>query len=323
MDSSSSAQSPDSATQLPSARPSLRGPCLRRTASPTCRPSSSWVPSRSTLSPWYQRTTVNIPGGETTVIGGTTVTATPAVTATITSSASSASATATSDPVILFVGPAPVFTKRGLQKRTYGGFVNGDVASNRDSCDSATIFTISQGQLLVASNPIFYNPGEASRQMRLPNGQANFCQDSTGQVYLTFNSAGPADCQPVFLYAYEADQCVNGHIVGATLSMGSVDPSSSSSMSSVASPASASLTSSPSTAYSSTTTSITSTSTSSDSLISSASDSFARKLLSSSNTISSQSSSAISTSSTGASISSTETFISSTETSITLTLTFA
>ncbi|KAK1565961.1 uncharacterized protein LY79DRAFT_573028 [Colletotrichum navitas] len=248
------------------------------------------------------RTTVT--GSGSTVTGfGTTVTTTI-------TSRSSASASATSSSVIFFINPMPVITKRGLQKRDYGGFLNNKITSNRGSCSFATIFTISLGKLLDAGNPIFYSPSEAYKELRntgvppantitdtfddnngvlrftnpsLPNGQANFCQVSTGQVYLTFNSTGPAGCQPVLLYAYRTDECVNGQIVGALLPTGSFLLPPSLSTSSVTFTGSAltsgsstttlspSSTTSGSLAFGSSTASVTSTSTSSASFVSSGS----------------------------------------------------
>ncbi|EFQ33575.1 uncharacterized protein GLRG_08504 [Colletotrichum graminicola M1.001] len=180
-------------------------------------------------------TTVDVPGpGATTTVSGagTTVTVTGAETTVRPSP--SASARAVSVPIIFFVNAAPATNrgpqKQGLQKRDYGGFLNNEVANNRGSCDFASNFTISAlGQLLEAGNPVFYIPGETFKEMRsagvpppnaitgtfdnnngvlrivnpeLPNGEANFCQVLTGQVYLTFNSTGPPGCQPVLLYAY-------------------------------------------------------------------------------------------------------------------------
>ncbi|KAK2007958.1 hypothetical protein LZ32DRAFT_662464 [Colletotrichum eremochloae] len=181
-------------------------------------------------------TTVNVQnaiGGAVTnaqsIIGGTTVTATPTATNAIASPPSPISAGANSGSIIFFVFPAPGASKRGLQKRAYGGFLSNDPTSNRDSCESASIFTISLGQLLNAGSSTFYSPGDSFRQVlnagippvnaitggfdivggvlrfvnsSLPNGEANICQVSTGQVYLTFGSMGPDSCQPSILYAY-------------------------------------------------------------------------------------------------------------------------
>ncbi|KAG4263689.1 hypothetical protein FPRO04_11350 [Fusarium proliferatum] len=55
-------------------------------------------------------------------------------------------------------------------------------------------------------NLIFKNSG-------LPNGEAGFCQDSSGQVYITF-TASPPGCVPVTLGVYDVTQCQNGRLVG-------------------------------------------------------------------------------------------------------------
>ncbi|KAK2051665.1 hypothetical protein LY76DRAFT_674011 [Colletotrichum caudatum] len=173
-------------------------------------------------------TATNIPiAGE-----GTTVTAIPTVTNAIVPSSAPTPAGANSSSIMFFIVTAPVVTKRGLQKRSYGGFLGNDLTGNRDSCDSASIFTISLGQLLNGDNSTFYIQGDAFREVLnggtppadaiiggfdiiggslrfinpgLPNGQANICQVSTGEVYLVFNSTGPDSCQPTILYAYPGE----------------------------------------------------------------------------------------------------------------------
>ncbi|WDK10873.1 hypothetical protein CGRA01v4_02152 [Colletotrichum graminicola] len=259
-------------------------------------------------------TTVDVPGpGATTTVSGagTTVTVTGAETTVRPSP--SASARAVSVPIIFFVNAAPATNrgpqKQGLQKRDYGGFLNNEVANNRGSCDFASNFTISAlGQLLEAGNPVFYIPGETFKEMRsagvpppnaitgtfdnnngvlrivnpeLPNGEANFCQVLTGQVYLTFNSTGPPGCQPVLLYAYNSNLRINGQLVGVSLPTGSFPSPSSSSVALTASTSSTSnsfttITSGASTAPSSATASLTSTSVLSGFSISSASSSSTR-----------------------------------------------
>ncbi|KAK1957570.1 hypothetical protein LY78DRAFT_726938 [Colletotrichum sublineola] len=183
-----------------------------------------------------------------TVIGGTTVSVLNAVGGTI-ANAPGVGTTAnipsvrggTTVSVLNAIGGIatniPRASKRGLQKRAYGGFLSNDPTSNRDSCESASIFTISLGQLLNAGSSTFYSPGDSFRQVlnagippvnaitggfdivggvlrfansSLPNGEANICQVSTGQVYLTFGSTGPGSCQPSILYAYPGEiLCVN------------------------------------------------------------------------------------------------------------------
>ncbi|GKT41280.1 uncharacterized protein ColSpa_01461 [Colletotrichum spaethianum] len=180
--------------------------------------------------------TVTVIGGTTVTIPGSTISTIPSVTTATSISLSAASSTTSSvsttapvaRPVIFFVSPQVGGAKRDLQKRDLGGFVNHDVGINRESCNAATVFYFFQDQLLDAGNPIFYNPGETFKPLRnagvapstaftktfvnvggvlrfinsgIPGGQATFCQDPTGQVFITFNGR-PAGCQTVLLYAY-------------------------------------------------------------------------------------------------------------------------
>ncbi|GKT61757.1 hypothetical protein ColTof3_09096 [Colletotrichum tofieldiae] len=131
-------------------------------------------------------------------------------------------------PVIFFVFPIIGGAKRDIERRALGGFLNHDAGINRDSCSSASTFIFSSGQLLDAGNPIFFTPGDANKLLRnagpppsnaitttfenvagtlrfsnpsIPGGQANFCQDPSGQVFITFTSR-PDNCQAVLLYTY-------------------------------------------------------------------------------------------------------------------------
>jgi len=208
--------------------------------------------------------TMRISGGTASLYANTDI---PTNIPTITSSTSSyttssyaTSSISTTIPVtqniIFLVVPQFSVKQRGLWKRVLGGFLSNDINGNRDSCDAATVFTLSQDQLFEADNPIFYSPGETFKQFSnpvvapesaitstfanvsgvlsftsssIPSGQAGFCQESTGEVFVTFTTR-PANCKPAFLYIYRADQCVNGQIVGGTISTGLSDSDSAFSM---------------------------------------------------------------------------------------------
>ncbi|KAG7046760.1 peptidase s8 and s53 subtilisin kexin sedolisin [Colletotrichum scovillei] len=150
-----------------------------------------------------------------------------------TSATNSGPSTSTSaqvaETVIFFVTPGPPTTvKRNLKKRMPGGFVNHNTNADRQSCNTATVFTLIAGQLLDGGVPVHYSPGESHRPFSagetppnnaitttfdvyqgvlrfyhpsLPGIQASFCQDATGQVHVTFTSR-PPDCEPVSLLAY-------------------------------------------------------------------------------------------------------------------------
>ncbi|KAG7409611.1 hypothetical protein Forpe1208_v011246 [Fusarium oxysporum f. sp. rapae] len=114
--------------------------------------------------------------------------------------------------------------KRDLGKRATGGFVGNE---NPGVCTFAAVFTLSDDLLLENGVPIYYS-GEEYKELsgqrqpprdavtrtfstsggglqfanaKLPGGQAGFCQDSSGKVYITFSS-GPPGCVPVDLLVY-------------------------------------------------------------------------------------------------------------------------
>ncbi|KAI7763212.1 hypothetical protein LZL87_013024 [Fusarium oxysporum] len=126
--------------------------------------------------------------------------------------------------------------KRDLGKRATGGFVGNE---NPGVCTFAAVFTLSDDLLLENGVPIYYS-GEEYKELsgqrqpprdavtrafsssggglqfanaKLPGGQAGFCQDSSGKVYITFSS-GPPGCVPVDLLVYGVEQCQNGRLVG-------------------------------------------------------------------------------------------------------------
>ncbi|RTE82794.1 hypothetical protein BHE90_002703 [Fusarium euwallaceae] len=126
--------------------------------------------------------------------------------------------------------------KRDISKRATGGFVGQD---NPDVCTFAATYNLAEGQLFTGGVPIYYSGEEFKelggdgppvsgsitrtfdtdgrtlvfRNSELPNGEAGFCQDSSGQVYLTF-TAEPSNCVPVTLAVYDVAQCQDGRLVG-------------------------------------------------------------------------------------------------------------
>ncbi|CZS83096.1 unnamed protein product [Fusarium graminearum] len=128
--------------------------------------------------------------------------------------------------------------KRSFYKRANNGFV-GD--NNPDVCTFAATFNLAdgEGQLFAKGLPIHYagedfkelsaqgRPPRGSvtsgftdsggslvfRNSELPSGEAGFCQDADGQVYITFTT-GPSGCTPVSLSIYNVEQCQNGRLVG-------------------------------------------------------------------------------------------------------------
>ncbi|RKK20266.1 hypothetical protein BFJ65_g6964 [Fusarium oxysporum f. sp. cepae] len=156
---------------------------------------------------------------------------------------------------VIFLVQAPSNQKRDIKKREIGGFVGAD---NPDVCTFALTFNLAEGQLFVNGLPTSYvgedykalgvqdedsfvqgsitkTFGTTGRTLffknsGLPNGEAGFCQDSSGQVYITF-SASPPGCVPVTLGVYDGKnnvgaftmshayhdtvtQCQNGQLVG-------------------------------------------------------------------------------------------------------------
>ncbi|KAG7413541.1 hypothetical protein Forpe1208_v006943 [Fusarium oxysporum f. sp. rapae] len=166
---------------------------------------------------------------------------TPSVSATdITSSAVPTSTGIVEPPgrSVIFLIQASNDQKRDIVKREAEGFVGAD---NPDTCTFALVFNLAEGQLFVGGLPTFY-AGEGYkalgvqdedsfvqgaltrtfgttgrtlffRNSDLPNGEAGFCQDSSGQVYITFTSSPPG-CFPVTLGVYDVTQCQNGRLVG-------------------------------------------------------------------------------------------------------------
>ncbi|RSL58755.1 hypothetical protein CEP53_006034 [Fusarium sp. AF-6] len=126
--------------------------------------------------------------------------------------------------------------KRDISKRATGGFVGQD---NPDVCTFAATYNLAEGQLFTGGVPVYYSGEEFKelggdgppvsgsitrtfdtdgrtlvfRNPELPNGEAGFCQDSSGQVYLTF-TAEPSNCVPVTLAVYDVAQCQDGRLVG-------------------------------------------------------------------------------------------------------------
>ncbi|RGP78866.1 hypothetical protein FLONG3_3065 [Fusarium longipes] len=127
--------------------------------------------------------------------------------------------------------------KRSFIKRATGGFVGND---NPGSCTFASIFNLADGELFDNGVPIYYSSGEDYKELSgqddppqgaitstfaagggtlvfrnsgLPNGEAGFCQDSDGRVYITFTN-GPPGCLEVKLATYDATQCQNGKLIG-------------------------------------------------------------------------------------------------------------
>ncbi|KAJ4266067.1 hypothetical protein NW762_004040 [Fusarium torreyae] len=128
--------------------------------------------------------------------------------------------------------------KRGIKKRATRGFIG---TNNPEICTFASTFNLAEGQLFFGGVPTFYsgegykelgNQAEAPltrgaitrtfettgralvfRNPNLPNGEAGFCQDSSGQVYITFSSS-PPECLPVTLAVYDVAQCQDGRLVG-------------------------------------------------------------------------------------------------------------
>ncbi|EWZ30711.1 hypothetical protein FOCG_07851 [Fusarium oxysporum f. sp. radicis-lycopersici 26381] len=171
---------------------------------------------------------------------GTTIVPTSSVEAELTSSSNTASASSIgTEPAgrsIIFLISLTENDKRDLSRRATGGFVGNE---NPGVCTFAAVFTLSDDQLLEDGIPIYY-AGEEFKELsgqgqapsdavtktflssggglqftnaKLPGGQAGFCQDSSGKVYITFSS-GPPGCIPVDLSVYEVEQCQNGRLLG-------------------------------------------------------------------------------------------------------------
>ncbi|SCO91918.1 uncharacterized protein FRV6_16046 [Fusarium oxysporum] len=151
---------------------------------------------------------------------GTTIAPTSSVEAELTSSSNTASASSiVTEPAgrsTIFLISLPENDKRDLSRRATSGFVGNE---NPGVCTFAAVFTLSDDQLLEDGIPIYY-AGEEFKELsgqgqapsdavtktflssggglqftnaKLPGGQAGFCQDSSGKVYITFSS-GPPGC---------------------------------------------------------------------------------------------------------------------------------
>ncbi|RKL14373.1 hypothetical protein BFJ68_g6337 [Fusarium oxysporum] len=143
---------------------------------------------------------------------GTTIVPTSSVEAELTSSSNNASASSiVTEPAgrsIIFLISLTENDKRDLSRRATGGFVGNE---NPGVCTFAAVFTLSDDQLLEDGIPIYY-AGEEFKELsgqgqapsdavtktflssggglqftnaKLPGGQAGFCQDSSGKVYIT------------------------------------------------------------------------------------------------------------------------------------------
>ncbi|KAH7194590.1 hypothetical protein DER44DRAFT_815291 [Fusarium oxysporum] len=193
---------------------------------------------------------------------GTTIVPISSVEAELTSSSNTASASSiVTEPAgrsIIFLISLPENDKRDLSRRATGGFVGNE---NPGVCTFAAVFTLSDDQLLEDGIPIYY-AGEEFKELsgqgqapsdavtktflssggglqftnaKLPGGQAGFCQDSSGKVYITFSS-GPPGCVPVDLSVYEEETPVQSQTPSASSANStSVEASTSSSSSTIGS----------------------------------------------------------------------------------------
>ncbi|KAF4945837.1 hypothetical protein FSARC_14344 [Fusarium sarcochroum] len=125
-------------------------------------------------------------------------------------------------PVVFGIVPDTEYTKRGLRKREFSGFVG----SQSEDCNYAPVFSLLGGHLLDGDFPVYYD-FESFKELRggqrspprgalagtfkdyegylrfscsyLPTSRAKFCQDlADGRVYIVFTSA-PPNCMPVKL----------------------------------------------------------------------------------------------------------------------------
>ncbi|KAK6223597.1 hypothetical protein QIS74_03541 [Colletotrichum tabaci] len=157
-----------------------------------------------------------------------------------TSSPSPTTSTLAVRQVILLVAPVPAPARRVRKRDDLGGFVSTGTDENPQVCSVATVFVLSENQVLAGGQPFFY-AGEPFKALRnggtpppgavtttfgpdadgvlrftnpvIPNGGASFCQDpANGQVYVTFTSS-PLGCVPVVILAYGVEQCQNGRVL--------------------------------------------------------------------------------------------------------------
>ncbi|RFN44413.1 hypothetical protein FIE12Z_11349 [Fusarium flagelliforme] len=164
---------------------------------------------------------------------------------TVVTATTDAEATSTSTDIIEPAGREVIFLiqtgvneKRSFYKRANNEFV-GD--NSPEVCTFAATFNLAEdeGQLFASGLPIYYSGEDykelspqgrppsgsitsgftdtggslAFRNSELPNGEAGFCQDADGQVYITFTS-GPSGCTPVSLGIYNVELCQDGRLIG-------------------------------------------------------------------------------------------------------------
>ncbi|WKT52217.1 hypothetical protein QSH57_002731 [Fusarium oxysporum f. sp. vasinfectum] len=232
-------------------------PTLDVTAADNASSVTTQISTEDTSSSAFETQLVNDqptePQSGTESTDGTTIVPTSSVKAELTSLSNTASASSiVTEPAgqsIIFLISLPENDKRDLSRRATSGFVGNE---NPGVCTFAAVFTLSDDQLLEDGIPIYY-AGEEFKELsgqgqapsdavtktflssggglqftnaKLPGGQAGFCQDSSGKVYITFSS-GPPGCVPVDLSVYE-DVTSTGEAPGQsqTLSASSADSTS-------------------------------------------------------------------------------------------------
>ncbi|KAM0369281.1 hypothetical protein ACHAPY_010988 [Fusarium culmorum] len=160
----------------------------------------------------------------------------PPTTATSTEASATTTGAVSGQNVIFFIAP-PANENRRFIKRAPGRFVGGSDAV--EICANAAVFTLADGQLLDNEDPVYYNgnsyeqfggqgsppDGAITREFAsvngvllfsspsLPGNSAGFCQDDSGQVYMTFGSSPPG-CDPISIRVYAVERCQNGQIIG-------------------------------------------------------------------------------------------------------------
>ncbi|KAG5806168.1 hypothetical protein H9Q74_011627 [Fusarium xylarioides] len=165
---------------------------------------------------------------------------TPSLSATEITSSAFATSTGIVEPrgrSVIFLVQVSSNQERGIKKREIGGFVGADdpdAGENYKALGVQDEDSFVQGAItrtfgISGRTLVFRNSG-------LPNGEAGFCQDSSGQVYITF-TASPPGCIPVTLDVYDSEnthasavsnanldaatECQNGRLVGSeTLTSG-------------------------------------------------------------------------------------------------------
>ncbi|CAG1984229.1 unnamed protein product [Fusarium graminearum] len=160
----------------------------------------------------------------------------PPTIATSTEASATTTGAVSGQNVILFIAP-PANENRRFVKRAPGRFVGG--SDTVEICTNAAVFTLADGQLLDNEDPVYYNgnpyeqfggqgsppDGAITREFAsvngvltfssrsLPGNSAGFCQDGSGQVYMTFGSSPPR-CDPILIRVYAVERCQNGQIIG-------------------------------------------------------------------------------------------------------------